>query len=159
GGGARGAARGAGEPAAGETGVRPDRGAARRHPGPEPDDVGLPKNAAAARARQGGGACRVRTRLTFLPGARRFLPMPRPVSVFLSAIACLAVSCGAPHPQRAADDAAASRPKVLYLTHSAGFKHDVVPLSMRLLPEIGRQHGFDVVVTKDLTFLSPEGLK
>jgi uncharacterized protein len=49
--------------------------------------------------------------------------------------------------------------KVLYLTHSAGFKHDVIPLSMQLLPEIGKQHGFDVVVTKDLTFLSPQALK
>jgi type 1 glutamine amidotransferase len=49
--------------------------------------------------------------------------------------------------------------KVLYLTHSAGFKHDVVPLSMTLLPQIGKQHGFDVVATKDLAFLSPESLK
>ncbi|HEX7085232.1 MAG TPA: ThuA domain-containing protein [Vicinamibacterales bacterium] len=85
--------------------------------------------------------------------------MPRLAFVLLSAIVCLAVSCGAPEPRRATPDAEAPRPKVLYLTHSAGFKHDVVPLSMRLLPEIGRQHGFDVVVTKDLTFLSPEGLK
>jgi type 1 glutamine amidotransferase len=49
--------------------------------------------------------------------------------------------------------------KVLYLTHSAGFKHDVVPLSMTLLPQIGRTHGFDVVVTRDLAFLSPQSLK
>jgi len=49
--------------------------------------------------------------------------------------------------------------KVLYVTHSAGFKHDVVPLSMELLPKIGKQHGFDVAVTKDLAFLSPTGLR
>jgi uncharacterized protein len=49
--------------------------------------------------------------------------------------------------------------KVLYLTHSAGYKHDVLPLSMQLLPEIGRKKGFDVVATKDLTFLSPQSLK
>ena len=49
--------------------------------------------------------------------------------------------------------------KVLYLTHSAGYKHEVVPLSMQLLPEIGRKNGFDVVATKDLAFLSPQSLK
>ena len=49
--------------------------------------------------------------------------------------------------------------KVLYLTHSAGYKHEVVPLSMRLLPEIGKKNGFDVVATKDLAFLSPQSLK
>lgn len=49
--------------------------------------------------------------------------------------------------------------KVLYLTHSAGYKHDVLPLSMQLLPQIGKAHGFDVVATKDLTFLSPQSLK
>jgi uncharacterized protein len=49
--------------------------------------------------------------------------------------------------------------KVLYLTHSAGYKHEVVPLSMQLLPEIGKKNGFDVVATKDLTFLSPQSLK
>ncbi len=52
-----------------------------------------------------------------------------------------------------------SNKKVLYLTHSAGYKHEVVPLSMRLLPEIGKKHHFDVVVTKDLTFLAPQALK
>lgn len=85
--------------------------------------------------------------------------MSRFVFVFLSAFACFAASCGSPQVQPATESADTARPKVLYLTHSAGFKHDVVPLSMQLLPEIGRQHGFDVVVTKDLTFLSPQALK
>lgn len=59
----------------------------------------------------------------------------------------------------AAPLAQTSRPKVLYLTHSAGFKHDVLPLSMQLMPEIGRKHGFDVVATRDLTFLTPLALE
>ena len=54
--------------------------------------------------------------------------------------------------------AQAPNKKVLYLTHSAGYKHEVVPLSMELLPEIGKKNGFDVVATKDLAFLSPTGL-
>jgi len=49
--------------------------------------------------------------------------------------------------------------KVLYITHSAGYKHEVLPLSMQILPEIGKKNGFDVVATKDLAFLSPVGLK
>ena len=48
--------------------------------------------------------------------------------------------------------------KVLYLTYSAGFRHDVIPLSMQLLPEIGKKNGFDVIATKDLAFLGPESL-
>ena len=49
--------------------------------------------------------------------------------------------------------AQAPNKKVLYLTYSAGFRHDVIPLSMQLLPEIGKKNGFDVVATKDLAFL------
>ncbi len=48
--------------------------------------------------------------------------------------------------------------KVLYLTYSAGFRHDVIPLSMQLLPQIGKKNGFDVVATKDLAFLSAVSL-
>jgi uncharacterized protein len=48
--------------------------------------------------------------------------------------------------------------KVLYITYSAGFRHDVIPLSMELLPQIGRKNGFDVVATKDLAFLSSVSL-
>jgi len=48
--------------------------------------------------------------------------------------------------------------KVLYLTYSAGFRHDVIPSSMQLLPEIGKKNGFDVIATKDLAFLSTESL-
>lgn len=57
------------------------------------------------------------------------------------------------------EESRADRKRVLYLTHSAGFRHDVIPLSMGLLPQIGEQHGFDVTATKDLAFLSPAGLK
>ena len=59
----------------------------------------------------------------------------------------------------AAIAAQASNKKVLYITHSAGYKHEVVPLSMQLLPAIGKKNGFDVIATKDLTFLSPQSLK
>jgi uncharacterized protein len=55
--------------------------------------------------------------------------------------------------------AQAPLPKVLYLTHSAGFKHDVVPLSEQILVELGKKHNaFDVTVTQDLSVLSARGL-
>ena len=38
--------------------------------------------------------------------------------------------------------------RVLYLTQSAGFKHDVLPLSEKLLAEIGQKHGFAVTVSQ-----------
>ena len=46
--------------------------------------------------------------------------------------------------------------KVLYFTRSAGFEHDVVKLKNgkpsftdRILTELGKRHGFDVICTKD----------
>ena len=53
-----------------------------------------------------------------------------------------------------------ARPNVLYLTHSAGFKHEVLPLSQKILKEIGeRTHAFEVTATDDCSLLSREGLK
>jgi hypothetical protein len=48
---------------------------------------------------------------------------------------------------------------VLYLTHSAGFRHDVLPLTREVLPELGRAEAlFDTTVTEDCSLLSAEGL-
>ena len=50
--------------------------------------------------------------------------------------------------------------KVLYLTHSAGFKHDVLPLSKQILKQIGDRSGtFEVTATEDCALLSRDGLK
>jgi len=50
--------------------------------------------------------------------------------------------------------------KVLYLTHSAGFKHDVLPLSEQILKQIGERSGaFEVTATQDCSALSRDGLK
>lgn len=50
--------------------------------------------------------------------------------------------------------------KVLYLTHSAGFKHDVLPLSEKIFKQIGERSGaFEVTSTQDCTVLSSDGLK
>jgi hypothetical protein len=58
-----------------------------------------------------------------------------------------------------APSAQAPPPKnVLYVTQSAGFKHDVLPLSEQVLAEIGRKHGFDVRVSHDASTITAESL-
>jgi hypothetical protein len=58
------------------------------------------------------------------------------------------------------DPAYRARPNVLYLTHSAGFKHDVLPLSQKIFKEIGDRTGaFEITATDDCAPLSREGLK
>jgi uncharacterized protein len=55
---------------------------------------------------------------------------------------------------------ARAKHKVLYLTHSAGFKHDVLPVSETILKEIGDRSGaFEVTATQDCSMVSREGLK
>ncbi len=53
-----------------------------------------------------------------------------------------------------------AKPKVLYLTHSAGWKHEVLPLSQQILKQIGERSGaFEITATEDCSLLSRERLK
>jgi uncharacterized protein len=62
--------------------------------------------------------------------------------------------------QTGTGEAARGKHKVLYLTHSAGFKHDVLPVSETILKEIGDRSGaFEVTATKDCSLISRDGLK
>jgi hypothetical protein len=50
--------------------------------------------------------------------------------------------------------------RVLYLTHSAGYRHDVIPLSKTILAELGSNSGiFEVTSTEDTSDLSVENLR
>ena len=50
--------------------------------------------------------------------------------------------------------------KVLYLTHSAGFQHGVLPLSENVLREIGTaSHAFELAVARDSSAISRENLR
>ena len=74
----------------------------------------------------------------------------------LFAIVCLAlalfVAQTGGHPR--------AKHKVLYLTHSAGFKHEVLPVSEEVMKEIGERSGlFEVTATKDCSLISRESLK
>jgi type 1 glutamine amidotransferase len=51
-------------------------------------------------------------------------------------------------------------PRVLYLTHSAGFKHDVLPTSEQIMRELGKSSGaFEATVTQDCALISEASLK
>jgi type 1 glutamine amidotransferase len=49
--------------------------------------------------------------------------------------------------------------RVLYVTQSVGFKHDVLPLSEKILADVGRAHGFDVTVTGDASTITTKSLE
>jgi hypothetical protein len=50
--------------------------------------------------------------------------------------------------------------KLLFLTHSAGFKHSVIPLAEKIMPEIGKKFGnFETTVTQDCSVISGPNLK
>jgi len=53
---------------------------------------------------------------------------------------------------------AQARPKVLYLTHTAGFVHDVLPHSEQVLRTLGAAQGWDVVPSKDVSLLTAASL-
>ena len=55
--------------------------------------------------------------------------------------------------------AAQTRPRVLYLTHTAGFTHDVLPHSEKVLQQLGEAQGWNVVATKDVGLLTASTLK
>jgi type 1 glutamine amidotransferase len=56
----------------------------------------------------------------------------------------------------------AERPakKILYFTYSAGYRHEVIPLSKAILTQLGKNSGtFEVTSTEDISEFSTEALK
>jgi uncharacterized protein len=55
---------------------------------------------------------------------------------------------------------AKTRPRILYLTQSAGYKHDVLPFSERTLQQLGEKSGaFDSLATPDCSLINADYLK
>ena len=53
----------------------------------------------------------------------------------------------------------AQQRRLLYLTHSAGYRHEAIPLSRTILSRVGQSSGlFDVTSTEDVSQLSTENL-
>ena len=79
----------------------------------------------------------------------------RAASLALWVVACGRSTVGAPTVP--ADTA--SRPRILYFTQSAGFRHDVLPLSVQILQMIGRTSGaFDVTASADSVVVTRDSL-
>ena len=67
-----------------------------------------------------------------------------------------AFSLAAAEPRAAADD----MHKVLYITHSAGYRHEVLPLSKRIFEDLGAKAGwFEITATEDVAALTADNLK
>jgi type 1 glutamine amidotransferase len=82
-------------------------------------------------------------------------------AALLVALAIILAQTGAGEAARNhATSAARAKHKVLYLTHSAGFKHDVLPVSEEIMKEMGERTGaFEVTATKDCSLISRDSLK
>jgi uncharacterized protein len=76
-------------------------------------------------------------------------------SVFVM-LACASLQAG----ETSANVNTPAKRKVLYLTHSAGFKHAVLPVSEQVFKELGERTGaYEATVTQDCSVISKEGLK
>src|SRR4051794_33878799 len=89
--------------------------------------------------------------------------MPRPMSRRDVLLAGSAAWLGAGALNRALGGSQKSAKKVLFFTKSSGFPHSVVTrqggrpaLAERILTEAGKEHGFEVVVSKDGRLFEPD---
>src|SRR5258708_39323599 len=70
---------------------------------------------------------------------------PRPLQP-----ACLAVLC---------TSVSAQPKRILYLTHSAGYRHDCLPVSAQVMREVAARSGkLEVVATEDVSLLNAAAL-
>jgi type 1 glutamine amidotransferase len=82
----------------------------------------------------------------------RSIALPIILSAVLVWATALAISGAPSH--------AEERARLLYFTHSAGFRHNVVPASQDILKKIGATApGFDITATEDVSVFSPESLR
>ena len=49
--------------------------------------------------------------------------------------------------------------RILYFTHSAGYRHDVIPASWDVLQRIGSLGGFEITASEDIAVFSTENLR
>jgi hypothetical protein len=48
--------------------------------------------------------------------------------------------------------------RLLYVTTSAGFRHDVLPFSQQVLRDVGLRSGFETVATEDVAMITRDNL-
>jgi uncharacterized protein len=49
--------------------------------------------------------------------------------------------------------------RILYFTHSAGYRHDVLPASLDVLQQIGATVGFEITASEDVAVFTRENLR
>jgi uncharacterized protein len=76
------------------------------------------------------------------------------VATFLSIASLFAAP-----PLRAQERAQPRPARILYFTHSAGYRHAVIPASRDILQRIGAQAGFAVTASEDVAVFSAENLQ
>src|SRR5215813_9454023 len=75
------------------------------------------------------------------------------------AVSLAALVITGPANSRTGNARSAAPKRLLYITLSAGFHHEVVPLSATILKDIGQRNGFEVTATDDVSVITTEGLK
>lgn len=88
--------------------------------------------------------------------------MPCGVNVLFAAVVIMGLACGSS--SGPAEGPAGPQPppkRLLYLTHTAGFRHDVLPLSHKVVRDLAdsSRGAFEVTVTEDCSAISEEGLR
>jgi len=78
----------------------------------------------------------------------------------VAALSCLLLlACSGKSPSAPTGTPAAPGRRLLYLTTSAGFRHDVLPLSQQVIRDLGLRSGsFDTVATEDLAMVTRDNL-
>ena len=81
---------------------------------------------------------------------------PAALAALFAVISCGAATVDSPS---ASNSAPAPLAHLLYVTQSAGFRHDVLPLSATILQDLGRRSGaFDVTAMDDSTLVARDAL-
>jgi uncharacterized protein len=80
--------------------------------------------------------------------------LPCAVRALVSAVLVSAISGPlVPTPSQAQDA------RLLYFTHSAGYRHEVIPTSQAVLKELGARNAFAVTTSEDVAVFTPENLR
>jgi hypothetical protein len=80
----------------------------------------------------------------------------RPLAVI---VLLMLIGCGSPSaPSATPPTSTTTTRRLLYVTTSAGFRHDVLPFSQQVLRDVGLRSGFETVATEDVAMITRDNL-
>jgi type 1 glutamine amidotransferase len=68
------------------------------------------------------------------------------------------IGCGSPTAPGSTPPPTVANKRLLYVTTSAGFRHDVLPFSQQVLRDLGSRAGFETVATEDVGMITRDNL-